>query len=395
MFTRSLARRPVVLALALGLTASAATIVTAQAESAPTRLPVWQVTEIKPGDALVNSLVANDGRGGALAAGSTWIRDNGEVVGYAPTIFTRDAGNRTWRQEPLKAAGTWLSLRDVAPVGSGGGVAVGTFDPALGGFVTAHGTNGVWRTGVAPAPPGVDYGRLEDVDTLSANDMWAVGTVDMFEPPPGTEPQQPIVTHWDGRTWTTAALPPPAALGWTGFDAVKAVAPDDVWVAGHASDGQAPPLAHFNGTAWKYVALPFEGNSFWAGVTALLSRGPGDVWALGFMQDAENGEESALAWHFDGRSWTRAPVPAGVRITDATLTRTGLAALTMSRDGYAVHRFDGGHWRRLDLPDSGTELQQPGAIGYANGRLTVAANGWVEGPGAPEHLRTLMFTAAA
>ncbi|MGW0658921.1 hypothetical protein [Streptodolium elevatio] len=165
----------------------------------------------------------------------------------------------------------WLSLRDVAAVGSGGGVAVGTFDPALEGFVTAHGTNGVWRTGVASAPPGVDYGRLEEVDALTANDMWAVGTVDMFEP---------------------------------------------------------PPLAHFDGTAWKYVALPFEGNSFRAGVTALLSRGPGDVWALGFMQDAENDEERALAWH------------------------------------------------------------------YANGRLTVAANRWVEGPGAPECLRTLTFTAA-
>ncbi|MGW0658922.1 hypothetical protein [Streptodolium elevatio] len=41
--------------------------------------------------------MANDGRGGALAVGSTWMRDNGEVVGYAPTIFTQDPGNRTWR----------------------------------------------------------------------------------------------------------------------------------------------------------------------------------------------------------------------------------------------------------------------------------------------------------
>lgn len=378
------------IAVALGLTVGTAL---AAPEPAAAQLPVWRVTEITPGDASVDG-IAYDGTGGAVAAGTSWVRENGEVVGYAPTVFTRESPTDAWRQQRLKAAGPWSSLRDVAAVGPGSGIAVGTYDAASGGFLTAHGTKGTWETGIAPAPSGLIGGRLEDVDASAANDAWAAGTIDYAEEGPGgSAPQQPIVSHWDGRTWTKARLPAPPAAGWTGFEAVEAVAPNDVWAAGHAYDGAAPPLAHFDGTQWKYVPLPYTGGSFWAGITSLLARGADDVWALGFMQDAETFEERALVWHFDGKAWNEVEVPADFRITDATLTPTGVAALSMSRSrGPGVERFDGARWTHLNLPHPGKEAQQPTAIGYENGRVTVAAMRWVETDSAPTFLRTVLLS---
>ncbi|MFI6984038.1 hypothetical protein ACIBSV_36240 [Embleya sp. NPDC050154] len=369
--------------------------VTAPAAPAGPPLTPWRTTEIKPGDVMVHGLAFDDA-GGGVGAGRAYIRENGRVVDSVPAVLSRDRDTGMWRQSTVKTPGAGVSLRDVDLASPDSALAVGTFDPVAGGFPTAVSRKDSWDAVTAPAPPGIRSGLLADVDVVSATDAWAVGTVDYAEEGPGgSPPQQPIVEHWNGEAWTRTPLPEPKVEGWSGFGAVAAVAPDDVWVAGHAYEGQAPPLAHFGGGTWQYVPLPFEGNSLWAGVTSLLARSPQDMWALGFMQDPTAGEERPLLWHFDGRKWTQAAAPVeDMRVIKAVATPTGIAALTMHRsEGYEVYTITGDRWTRLALPKAPKgEAQWPTAIAYDNGRLTVAAAGLAESPDGSAPIRALLFS---
>ena len=76
-------------------------------------------------------------------------------------------------------------------------------------------------------------GDLFGVATVSARDLWAVGSTDASDP---------MTVHWNGSAWTAKALPlgngqpgdPPG-----GFNAVAALSAHDVWAAG-VNAGEPP-----------------------------------------------------------------------------------------------------------------------------------------------------------
>lgn len=111
------------------------------------------------------------------------------------------------------------------------------------------------------------------------------------------------VFHFDGTRWTLAATPSgPTAR----FNAVTAVASDDVWAVGE--NDQKTLVAHFNGKQWHVVNSPnsTDLNNDLFGITAVS---PTSVWAVG-QHFQGFGTGKTLVLHFDGATWSVNPAPS-------------------------------------------------------------------------------------
>ncbi|MGC9950879.1 MAG: hypothetical protein ABSF64_31320 [Bryobacteraceae bacterium] len=213
-----------------------------------------------------------------------------------------------WKAFPLPMirgdnTGSLVGVGDVSPteawaVGNASATLLGQPAPVVEQW---DGTE--WR--VFPASsfnaPGESASLLLAMTTISANDIWALGTGsngniggDLFE-------------HWDGTTWTPTIVP----LGGTPV-AASSDATDDVWAVGSSglSSAQASTfVAHFNGATWQSVpSVPFASpiSAAFKGVVALA---PNNVWAVGTIAEVLNGPTSTLIEHYDGSGWSVVPSP--------------------------------------------------------------------------------------
>jgi hypothetical protein len=159
--------------------------------------------------------------------------------------------------------------------------------------------NGVSTCGwsVANGPTLSPY--INDIDALSATDIWAVGS--NF----GTI--ESLTIHYDGSTWSVVASPSPGANNV--LASVATVASDDVWAVGWTLVRENQPfVVHWDGTQWTEVPTPRVN-----GRTALLlgvdAVGPDDVWAVGYSTTNGGSRYRSLAEHWDGSSWSIAPTP--------------------------------------------------------------------------------------
>ncbi|MEV5960113.1 hypothetical protein AB0L70_00010 [Kribbella sp. NPDC051952] len=142
---------------------------------------------------------------------------------------------------------------------------------------------------------------LQSITAFSASDIWAVGRqLD------GDGTTVPFAEHFDGTRWRVndapAAAAPSAFYGVSGSG-------DDVWAVGSqqlpGSPGLAAPLVeHWNGTSWTVEDLPDVGN---AKATAAFASSPTDVWVT--AQYGLPHPQSDGFLHWDGKSWTKVPVP--------------------------------------------------------------------------------------
>jgi hypothetical protein len=144
-----------------------------------------------------------------------------------------------------------------------------------------------------------DQASLFAVTAISANDIWAVGNVaidglgaNLFE-------------HWDGTAWT----PTTVAIGGT-LIAASSDATNDVWAVGFSGpsgiEGETL-VAHYNGTIWQSVPSPNVGaNSTFNAVVALA---PNNVWAVGSSVAVAHDPTLTLIEHYDGSQWSVVPSP--------------------------------------------------------------------------------------
>ncbi|MEU5896208.1 MULTISPECIES: hypothetical protein [Streptomyces] len=108
------------------------------------------------------------------------------------------------------------------------------------------------------------------------------------------------VARWDGDRWQRVPRPPGSGT----VSETKVFAPDDVWVL--LGERQAQ---HWDGRRWTTHALPAAAN-------ALDGTAGDDLWAVGFRTsgpgvDGAGGELSQpAAMHWDGTSWTSTPTPS-------------------------------------------------------------------------------------
>lgn len=118
----------------------------------------------------------------------------------------------------------------------------------------------------ASVPTPAVSGGLFDVDSGPDGAIWAVGSQ--------------LTLRWDGAQFQEVPTPQELLMDATELAAVAVSAHDNVWAAG--TGGSGGKLLHWDGTAWELFASASDASQP-TGYNALLATGPGDLWAVGYF----------------------------------------------------------------------------------------------------------------
>lgn len=191
-----------------------------------------------------------------------------------------------------------VSASDIWAVGSGQG--------AENDAITLHWNGTEWQHIPSPDPHSIN--QLTGVSAIATNDVWAVGEFYHVS----ANSQNPRAIHWDGTAWTPVTVPSPGGEQSNSiFNAVSAVASNDVWAVGYGSQYGQPEAGlteHWDGTSWSIIPNPSASGS---NLSAVAVLSPTDVWAAGYTPSGLTtglGTRS-LIMHWDGTSWSVVPSP--------------------------------------------------------------------------------------
>jgi hypothetical protein len=214
------------------------------------------------------------------------------------------------------------------------------------------------------------------VAVLSPCNAWAVGSF---------APEQTLIVHWDGASWTQVPSPDPGIA--TTLSGVSAVSASDVWAVGQYFNAGAVHtlIVHWDGSAWTQVPSPNVAGSTQDNLVAVRASSATNAWAVGSFENSSNVSQT-LILHWDGSAWTQVPSPdpggpaAGQELTSVA----GVSA----QDAWAVGNFVNGSdlAQSMVLHWGGTSWTQvnspnPGSQGtFLTGvRATSASNAWAVG----------------
>lgn len=194
-------------------------------------------------------------------------------------VWGLDGANRVWHwdgttwTEMPRPGGPYDRLLDIAAFGANDIWAVGMVQihSVLTETQAWHWDGRSWQL-----QPLRDSGmRLYAVAGWASNDVWAVGEG-------GT---RPVAEHWDGRTWKSVdTREVPWSNSFTALEGLAILAPNNIWAVGHGQGSGATEnlVEQWNGTRWRLIPTPRIGNSGLADVAALS---PHDIWAVGTAGD--------------------------------------------------------------------------------------------------------------
>ena len=238
---------------------------------------------------------------------------------------------------------------------------------------------------VVPSPsPGIRPGaRLEAVDALSANNVWAVGTYVTVNHQLTT-----LVEHWNGTAWRQ--VPSPILRGSNWLSSVSAVSATDIWAVGYRLTSFKRPVytlaMHWDGNSWSEVATPTPRNAM-RGFLGVDATGVASAWAVGFTTPFPRSKP--LAEHWNGHTWHQVAVPLpryrvaelrGVSVVaPGNVWAVGRRDPDRTRHSFAlVEHFIGRHWHSVSVPGlgsysslsavSGDAPDDVWAVGYAGPR---------------------------
>lgn len=200
------------------------------------------------------------------------------------------------------------------------------------------------------AVPSVKTGFGLEIHAIAGtgpDDIWLVGTANVRD----SAGWVGLIEHYDGRQWRIVPTPP------SEFFTLTAIALGDVWAAGSSAPTYRPnrPVAHWNGRSWRLVKDAAQ-DGWETTARASSASGASNVWIVG---DQAAGP---FVERFDGRRFTRVPVPAGDWMANYNSQQdsylTGVEAVS-PRDVWAVGNFgiehyDGRRWLRSS-PDRSLE----------------------------------------
>lgn len=248
----------------------------------------------------------------------------------------------------------------------------GTFRSSFLWGVKAISTNDVWAVGeyllggnsytliehwngtswsIVPSPnhPTDGDGRLYSISAVSVNDIWAVGEHNILD---FNSFGMSFALHWNGSVWTFVPTPHPGPQNASSLFAVEALASNDVWAVGTASNqaqGLSTFIIHWNGADWNRVTSPDvpPGNSDgWNLLQGIAAVSPGNIWTVGYGESSFNEPDITLVEHY----------------TKALSTNRGFDADGDGKTDRAVFRPADGFW--YTQPSlSGWQYQQWGMNG--------------------------------
>lgn len=344
-----------VLVIGAGLPATA--VADPVSDAAP---PQWEQVKLPTGDTVLSGSVKPDART-TWAAGFRVPQGDG---GFAPVLYTHDdRGSGPWKEVPT-ATGFVGRINALAATSARDAWLVG--DVAWEGepVMAQHWDGRSWRVKPAPMPADALGGGLLGVAAVSPDNVWAAGWAQILDkripdPDGGTEVvdhNEGLVQHWDGHAWNRVKLPQTYA-NW-GLNAISASGPKDVWAVGSGyGDDDQPVVLHFDGRSWTAMPTPPYGGVY-GEFNDVVAKGPHDVWVTGrtLLDDKDRGH--ALIMHWDGRKWTRMDTPGDAgALSGVAATRDGIVAVGRVANG------DGGYALRV----SGTRVTSLGFPADADG----------------------------
>lgn len=156
------------------------------------------------------------------------------------------------------------------------------------------------------------YEYIDDMDVLDTNNLWTLSTD--YE-----DTNSHMVSHWDGSTWTQIPLP---VVNGAQFEDMEVVSANSIWVVGSVSNGTGgytPVSLHWNGSTWENIPIPLSES---ARLFSIDARADSDVWAVGEAGCADYStciETTPLVLRWDGVQWSRqtAPQPGSLAVVEA------------------------------------------------------------------------------
>ncbi|MCC6407511.1 MAG: hypothetical protein IT453_10105 [Planctomycetes bacterium] len=253
-----------------------------------------------------------------------------------------------------------------------------------------------WNESPTPKPD-IAHTILRDLDVLAPNDIWAVG--DMQRTTSGNYEMVPVAMHYDGTQWSVVPTPAPSmcnGCAQTWFEAVEAVATDDVWAAGTQKIstpqnpflGQQVMVQHWDGTSWSVLTnTPITQGGTGAIVYDIEVIASDDVW---FFGEWIGPSKTALAMHYDGSSFQIVPTPyfssSGHSIVAASaLASDDIWAVGGAGDGadpaafsYILH-WDGSAWSHVPGPLVGLIQSLNDVVALAPNDVWLCGEAWFSG----------------
>jgi len=285
----------------------------------------------------------------ANAANNAWAvgRDDGSAL-------LEHWNGAKWTASALPAGGCNASdssceLTGVSVDPTGGAIAVGNGILDAGAWVPTplayQWSGSAWRT--LPLPSTIPYLSLAHVKAFSPSNAWAVGTATDSAGTVST----PVVTHWNGTSWTQSPTPYTTTLSLT-MNAVSGSSPSDVWIAGKAQTRAYRAhvahsvLEHFDGRAWSQVAVPDD-----TGLVDLAALSATDAWAL---------TADGVVLHWNGTAWTAATrFVGGTALAAASPTNVWVGGIIVNGKLSLAH-YNGTTWTTSSAP-AGIDLMTSGA----------------------------------
>jgi hypothetical protein len=197
----------------------------------------------------------------------------------------------------------------VGAYGTEGGVTLQVFNEAL------HWNGKKWSKVSVPNPGGTangDFSALVGLSCTKASDCWAGGEEGIFSP--FTIFNEAL--HWNGKKWSSAAVPNPGGTSDGDFSALNAVSCTSVsycWAVGrygnfnNNTDVTLNEALHWNGKKWSKVSVPNPAGTD-PGVTndlfAIRCTFHANCWSVGMVEASSTGPEHNEALHWNGTKWS-------------------------------------------------------------------------------------------
>jgi hypothetical protein len=128
------------------------------------------------------------------------------------------------------------------------------------------------------------------VNRYSPTNVWAVGTAGVFINHRSF--RQAAIEHWDGTSWSIVASPNPNPTGPSTLNGIAAISANDIWAVGSIGVNKTI-TEHWDGTSWSIVHSPnpAQNQNELFGVTALSD---GTVAAVGHQEDVNTDQPLIL-----------------------------------------------------------------------------------------------------
>jgi hypothetical protein len=237
----------------------------------------------------------------AISTNDVWnVGFTADKNGDNHMTLTEHWNGSQWSIIPSPNAGTQDNfLLGVVAISTSNVWAVGLGISRSGGSTQILHWNGT-RWSIVPSPnPGSTFYYLGEARAVSANDIWSVGQAvnnnGVF---------QTLIEHWNGTQWNIVKSPNVGSNN-NFLNSVTTVSANDVWAVGtssNKSNNDRTLILHWDGSQWSVVPSPNIGSQT-NDLLEVAAASANDIWTVGSYINNSNVSQT-LIQHWDGSQWS-------------------------------------------------------------------------------------------